>query len=171
MLRLILLVLIIICSMSTYGQTGRPLGKEGYVLADLMFQEMKKVDYVFNENHPERGISDIRRMTLLRVLPTDTIYGFFSNCSLYINPYYVISSTIDKIVFEAREAPGHGGRGCFFPDGDERKYAQRAFLGLEESPDGSGHTMFIVKLLYKNGKFRVLDSKIHCADTGDIRFD
>lgn len=107
-------------------------------------------------------------MTFLRTMPTDTIYGLFSSCSNDGMPYYAILSSVDKIVLNVNELPGHVGFGCYFPNEDLTEYAQKAFLGLNEDPDGRGHRIFIIKILYKDRKFKILNSKIHRADISNI---
>lgn len=162
----------VVISCASAAQTAphaQQLGKRGYELADLITAEMRNVGYTYDYAHPEERISDVRRMTFLRTMPTDTIYGLFSSCSNDGMPYYAILSSVDKIVLNVNELPGHVGLGCYFPDEDLTEYAQKAFLGLNEDPNGRGHRIFIIKILYKDRKFKILNSKIHKADISNIR--
>lgn len=169
MLRIFLAILVLAGSVPAYGQAGQPLKRRGYELTDLITAEMQNIGYTYDYEHPEERISDVRRMTFLRTMPTDTIYGLFSSCSHDGRPYYAILSSVDKIAFNEYEFPSKAGGGCYLPYGDLTEYAQRAFLGLNEDPNGRGHVIFIIKILYKDRKFKILDSKIHRADISNIR--
>lgn len=166
--RIILAIFSLVGSTFAYGQDPQPLGKEGYVMADLISTEMRNIGYTYDYEHPEERISDVRRMTFLRTMPTDTIYGLFSSCSHDGRPYYAVLSSVDKIAFNEYEFPSKAGGGCYFPYEDLTEYAQKAFLGLNEDPNGWGHTIFIIKILYKGRKFKILNSKIHRADISNI---
>lgn len=169
MLRIIILVMLVLAgSVAAYGQKGQPLERRGYELADLITAEMRNIGYMYDYEHPEERISDVRRMTFLRTMPTDTIYGLFSSCSHDGRPYYAVLSSVDKIAFNEYEFPSKAGGGCYFPYEDLTEYAQKAFLGLNEDPNGWGHTIFIIKILYKGRKFKILNSKIHRADISNI---
>lgn len=170
LLQILLIMMVMVGSLPAYGQLGRSLGKEGYVMADLITTEMWNKKFR-HDRYAENRIGDIRRMTLLKVMPTDTIYGLFGVCSLYSVPYYKLWSSVDEISLSAREAPGHDASGCFFPDTDKTEYVRRIFLGLEAPDPSEGLPIFIVRILYENGKVRILDSKRHMADISGIIFD
>lgn len=169
-IRIILIMMVMAGSMSAYGQAGRPLGKEGYVMAEMISTEMRNKKFRPGR-YAEDRIGDIRRMTLLRVMPTDTIYGLFGVCSFYSVPYYELWSSVDEISLSVIEAPGHDSSGCFYPHQDKTEYVRRVFLGLEVPDPSEGFPIFVVRIVYEGGKVRLLDSKRHMADISMIIFD
>lgn len=171
MVRILLVMLALAGSMSAYGQAGSPLGKEGYVLADIIYNEMVKRD--FTPTSQKGRINDKRRLTVLRTLPNDTIYGCFATGDGADSNYYHVWSSVDKIDLYPFETPRGNIYRCYVPDGDLTEYVNNVFSGIEKEPDESriGFLLFVVKIAFRNGKFTVLNSKAHRADISDIALD
>lgn len=166
-----IILLISIFTIESYGQAGNPLGKEGYLLADIIYNEMVKRD--FTPTSQKGRINDKRRLTVLRTLPNDTIYGCFATGDGADSNYYHVWSSVDKIDFYPFETPRGNIFRCYVPDGDLTEYVNNVFSGIEKEADESriGFLLFVVKIAFRNGKFTVLNSKAHRADTSDIALD
>ena len=168
-----LFILLMLCSVAipAYGQDARPLNERGYALGDVIRKEMREQEYTDSVLFDGR-LNDERRLTLLKTLETDTIYGCFSEGYFGTFPFYYVWSSVDRVKFDDVEGPTHNTQCGYLPYGNERRFVREALADRIQVPEDARATYsyFVIKILYEEGAFRVLTAKGQLFDVSSIRW-